>query len=51
MICFGNLNKSFYFRNFRNKGDFTYVLESSALFYGNFCMNSHSVDRDVAMKR
>jgi hypothetical protein len=35
---------------------FTYVLESFALFYGNFCMDLHSVDSDEvlnasAMKR
>jgi hypothetical protein len=30
---------------------FTYVLESFALFYGNFCMDLYSVDSDEAMKR
>jgi hypothetical protein len=30
---------------------FTYVSESSELFYSYFYMNSHSVDRDEAMKR
>jgi hypothetical protein len=29
---------------------FTYVLESFALFYGNFCMDLYSVDSDEAMK-
>jgi hypothetical protein len=29
----------------------TYVLESFALFYGNFCMDLYSVDSDEAMKR
>ncbi len=29
---------------------FTYVLESFALFYGNFCMDFYSVDSDEAMK-
>jgi hypothetical protein len=27
------------------------VLESFALFYGDFCMDLYSVDRDEAMKR
>jgi hypothetical protein len=30
---------------------FTYVLESFALFYGNFCMDLYSVASDEAMKR
>jgi hypothetical protein len=30
---------------------FTYVLESFALFYGDFCMDLYSVDSDEAMKR
>ncbi len=30
---------------------FTYVLESFANFYGNFCMDLYSVDSDEAMKR
>ncbi len=30
---------------------FTEVSENSALLYGNFCMNSHSVDNNEAMKR
>ncbi len=29
---------------------FTYVPECSALLYGDFCINSHSVDSDEAMK-
>jgi hypothetical protein len=29
---------------------FTYVLESFALFYGNFCMDLYIVDSDEAMK-
>ncbi len=29
---------------------FTYVLDSFALFYGNFCMDTFSVDSDEAMK-
>ncbi len=29
----------------------TYVLESFALFYGNFCMDLYSVDSDEAMKQ
>jgi hypothetical protein len=30
---------------------FTYVLEIFVLLYGDFCMNSYSVDSDEAMKR
>ncbi len=30
---------------------FTYVLESFALFYGNFCMDLYSVENDEVMKR
>ncbi len=30
---------------------FTYVSESSALLNDDFCMNSHNVDSDEAMKR
>jgi hypothetical protein len=30
---------------------FTYVMESFALFYGNFCMDLSSVDSNEAMKR
>jgi hypothetical protein len=30
---------------------FTHVSKSFALLYGDFCMNSHSVDSDEAMKR
>ncbi len=30
---------------------FTYVLESFALFYGDFCMDLYSVANDEAMKR
>jgi hypothetical protein len=30
---------------------FTYVLESFALFYGDFCMDLFSVDSDEAMKQ
>ncbi len=30
---------------------FTYVWESFALFFGNFCMDIYSVDSDEAMKR
>jgi hypothetical protein len=30
---------------------FTYVLDSFALFYGNFCMDTYSFDSDEAMKR
>jgi hypothetical protein len=30
---------------------FTYVLESFALFYGDFCMDLYSVDCDEAMKQ
>ncbi len=29
---------------------FSYVLESFALFFGNFCMDIYSVDSDEAMK-
>ncbi len=30
---------------------FTFVWESFALFFGNFCMDIYSVDSDEAMKR
>jgi hypothetical protein len=30
---------------------FSYVPESFVLLYGNFCMNSYSVDSDEVMKR
>jgi hypothetical protein len=30
---------------------FTYVLESFAIFYGDFCMDLYSVDSDEVMKR
>ncbi len=30
---------------------FTYVMESFALFYGDFCMDLHSVASDEVMKR
>jgi hypothetical protein len=30
---------------------FTYAPESSNLFYGNFCMNSYSVDSNEAVKQ
>jgi hypothetical protein len=30
---------------------FTYVLESFALFYGDFCMDLYSVDSNEVMKR
>ncbi len=30
---------------------FTYVLESFALFFGDFCMDLYSIDSDGAMKR
>ncbi len=30
---------------------FTYVLDSFALFFGNFCIDTYSVDSDEAMKR
>jgi hypothetical protein len=30
---------------------FTYVLESFALFFGDFCIDIFSVDSDKAMKR
>jgi hypothetical protein len=29
---------------------FTFMLESFALFYGNFCMDLYSVDSDEAIK-
>jgi hypothetical protein len=57
MICFASKKKSSYFRIFRNKAEklrrhfFTHVLESSALLNDDFCMNTHNVDSDEAMKR
>ncbi len=30
---------------------FTYVLESFALFFGDFCMDLYSIDNDGAKKR
>jgi hypothetical protein len=43
--------KSLYFRIFRNKAKKVRVSESSALLNDDFCMNSHNVDSDEAMKR
>jgi hypothetical protein len=46
-----------YFQNFHSKAKnivvfaFTNVLESFALFYGDFCMDLYSVASDEAMKR
>ncbi len=51
-----NFPKIFYFRSFRSKAEnivifaCTYVLESFALFYGDFCMDLYSVASDEAMK-
>jgi hypothetical protein len=58
MNSIGNFQKkTSYFRNFRSKAKnivvfaFTYVLESFAMFYGDFCMDLYSVASDEAMKR
>jgi hypothetical protein len=48
--------KNCYFRSFVAKPKnnavfaFTYVLESFALFYGNFCIDLYSVDSDEARR-
>ncbi len=47
MICIGNLKKIVYFVDFLS----TYVLESRALFNGDFFMNLNSGDSDEVMKR
>jgi hypothetical protein len=54
MIYGGNLKKFLYFCS---KGKkivifvLTYVSETLPMLYGDFCMNSYSVDSDEAMKR
>jgi hypothetical protein len=55
MICIGNLRNPYISAISVTKPKnvvvfaFTYVSESSALFYGNFCKNSHSVDSHEAL--
>jgi hypothetical protein len=57
MNSIGNIKKNHYFCSFRSKAEKHHhlslyiVLESFALFYGNFCMDLYSVDSDKAMKR
>ncbi len=58
MIFIGNFNKNLFMSVIsiaKPKSfvifDLTYLLRSSVLFYGDFCMNLFSVDSDEAMKR
>jgi hypothetical protein len=55
MNSIGNFQKKFVISVAKPKNivviAFTHVLESFALFYGNFCMDLYSVDSNEAMKR
>jgi hypothetical protein len=58
MIFFASLKKNRYIAVFSVTKPknfvifaFTYVSKSSALLNDNFCINSHNVDSDIAMKR